>query len=174
MPKLKSLKAIPATVHVVEPPPMEFEPPHKLLARLTAEQERLVKEIREHKTAWARRNMVAQHKRQTVASAELTAFREHHADLSKALAEVNLRIGEVNREMRAVRAARMQPRVDEPDPPIRRNGFKQEGPMKRHKEFPVYFMLAAEQQLDAKLFDRIVSVAKSLLGNALAMGVEEE
>jgi hypothetical protein len=106
---LKSLKSIPkADVHLVDLPSLEFEPPHKVLARLISEQTRLVlvEEIRSHKTSWAERNFVAQNKRQKISSAELTAFREHHSALSTALAEVNLKIGEVNRELRANKAAR--------------------------------------------------------------------
>jgi hypothetical protein len=176
MGKLKSLKSLPkADVHLVDPPPLQFELPHKVLARLTADQERLTQEIREHKTAWAQRNFVAQNKRQTISSAELTAFRDHHTELSAAIATTNIKIGEINREPRANKAAR-QNRSCQAVTAERSNGAtpKKECPMKRHKEFPVYFLLAAEGELDKKMFDRIVSIAKSLLSDALKMGIETE
>jgi hypothetical protein len=180
--ELKNLKSLPRTrggVKTEEPmqstPPMQFEPPHKMLARLTSEQERLTQEIREHKTAWAQRNMVAQNKRQTISTAELTAFKQHHGELSKALAETSLKIGELNRELRANKVARQNGKHSQAEPEIeaRRVDVKVKAPMKRHKEFSVYFLLAAEQELDKRMFDKIVSVSKSMLANALEMGVEE-
>jgi hypothetical protein len=142
---------------------------------LTAEQERLVKEIQEHKKAWATRNMVAQNKRQTISTVELTAFKTHHAELAEALARVNLQIGELNREVRANNAVRQNGRRVDPEPaPNGRSTPKKEGPIKRHKAFPVYFLLAAEQELDKRMFDKIVSVSESLLANALQMGIETD
>ena len=113
---IKTLKAIPRAIAagIVEAPPLVNEPPHKRLARLTAEQERLTKEIQEQKAAWAQRNFQAQNKRQTISSAELTAFREHHGSLAAALADVNLQIGQVNKEIREHKAA-MQSRKAKPD-----------------------------------------------------------
>jgi hypothetical protein len=174
---IRTLKAIPNAVAngIVEAPPLENEPPHKRLARLTAGQERLVKEIQEHKLAWAQRNMAAQQKRQTIASNELTAFRDHHGSLASALAEVNLQIGQVNKEIRehkaAVQAGRTKP---EPVAPVvRTNGINQRAPLKHHVEFPSYFLLACEQELDKRMFDKVVGVAKSMLANAVEMGIEE-
>jgi chromosome segregation ATPase len=175
MPKLKSLRAIPkADIHVVEPPPLEAEPPHRKIARLTSEQERLVREIQEHKTAWAQRNFQAQNKRQTISSAELTAFQAHHSDLAKALAEVNLAIGETNRQVRQHKAE-LQAWKANPNPPepVRRNGIKQTAPIKRHVAFPSYFMLAAEVELPEGMFKKVVATAKSMLGDAITNGVEE-
>jgi hypothetical protein len=172
MPKLKSLKNLPkADIHVVEPPPLQFEPPHKVLARLTAEQARLVEEIRSHKTAWAQRNMVAQNKRQTIATSELAAFKEHHGDLSKALADTSLKIGEINRELRANKAARQNGR---PEPIVEtRTKSKKESPLKNHPEWLTYFHLAAREELAEGLYEQVERSAKALLQHSLDVGIEQ-
>jgi hypothetical protein len=85
------------------------EPIHKKLQRLNAEQVRLIAEIQSHKTAWAERNRVAQDTHQPPSTPEIQAFKQHHRDLSCALADVNLKIGEANRELRASKAAKQAP-----------------------------------------------------------------
>jgi hypothetical protein len=86
------------------PPQPEAEPPHQMLARLMGDKERLIREIRERRSAWGERNLVAQRKRQCVASVEMTAFREHHASLSEQLAAIDRQIGDLNRAVRQQRA----------------------------------------------------------------------
>jgi hypothetical protein len=75
--KLKTLKALPKNGAVTqEPPKLEAEPLHRKLARLTAEQERLTKEIQKHRSAWASRNQIASQTHQTPSTAEITAFKQ--------------------------------------------------------------------------------------------------
>jgi hypothetical protein len=87
--QLKTLKALSKNgVVTKEPPPLEAEPPHKRLARLTSEQERLTKEIQEHRSAWASRNQMAQDTHQTPATSETQAFKQYHRELAARLAAV--------------------------------------------------------------------------------------
>jgi hypothetical protein len=178
MPKRKSLKSLPkADIHLVEPPPLQFEPPHKVLARLTAEQERLVKEIQEHKKAWATRNMVAQNKRQTISTMELTAFKTHHSELAGALAKTNLKIGELNREMRERRAERQNgQRIDVEPPPAANSSRrmpKKECPDKKRDDWADWFLLAAREALTDPLYKDVERTAKSMIESAQMMGVSE-
>src|SRR5260370_25813851 len=93
----KTLKELPKIEpNGAAPPPPEAEPPHKILVRLTNEKDRLVRELREHRSAWGERNLIAQRKRQSVSSAEMAAFRDYHGELSEQLAGVDRRIGELN------------------------------------------------------------------------------
>lgn len=169
MTKLKTIKELPKVNGLSTPAPLEAESPHRKLARLTADQDRLTREIREHKEAWARRNLTAQYKRQAVSNAESTAFREHHADLAAALAKVQLEIGQVNRELRGHRAKRNSKGA-------LRNGVEKpekKCPLKQHDAYPCYFMLAAKDVIhDEEMYKKMESAAKSMLQHALQTGVE--
>ena len=101
---IKTLKQLKGTGLPDEPPKLETEPPHRRLQRLTAEQERLTREIQEHRLAWANRNQMAAQTRQPPSTAEITGFKEYHRDLSCRLAAVNLEIGTTNREIRQHKA----------------------------------------------------------------------
>jgi hypothetical protein len=150
-------------------PKLEFEPIHKRVARLAAEQERLTKEIQSHKLAWADRNRVAQDTHQPPSTPEIQAFKQHHRELSCALADVNLKIGEANRELRVSKAAGQgngskQPAVLAPEP--------KRTPFANDLEFDVYFRLAAHNELAPALYAQIERCAKSMIADARRMGVE--
>jgi hypothetical protein len=172
--KLKTLKALSKNgVVTQEPPKLEAEPPHRRLARLTEEQDKLVREIQSHKQAWADRNQIAQQTHQPPATPEITAFKQHHRDLSCRLAAVNLEIGATNREIRQHKAEVAVRKVKPADQPASRNGLKLKAPIKRHVEFPAYFLLAAEAEMDPRMFSKVESVAKSMLRDAMTNGLEE-
>jgi hypothetical protein len=117
------------------------------LQRLMKEQERLVAEIKSHKAAWADRNFLSQKTHETIPVEEIRAFKQHHRNLSTDLAAVNIRVGATNASIREERA----------------NGSRGRAPAAapRKDEFAAYFLMAAEQELDKKVFDHIVAVAKS-------------
>jgi hypothetical protein len=170
---LKQLKNPSGTVHVCVAPPLECERPHAKLARLGRELEETTTAIQALKSEFAKRNINAQRLRQAVSTAEITAHQAEHARLSAKLLSVQTELADVNRKLRATKAAKHgnpQPRIETP---VRRNGIKQVAPMKKHSSFPSYFMLAAEAELDAKMFQRIVAVGKAMLGDAITNGIEE-
>jgi hypothetical protein len=178
MPKLKTLKEVPKAVAVsTDVPPLKFELPHAKLSRLTSEQERLVEEIRSHKTTWANRNMVAQNKRQTISTAELTAFKQHHGELSKALSETSLKIGELNRELRANKAAKQNGNHRAPIPlvvdPVNRRTAKKGCALKDRSDWAEYFVLAARGELTDALYAQIERAAKGMIEQALMTGISE-
>jgi hypothetical protein len=168
MAPLKTLKALPKKGVVVaeDPPKLEAEQPHMRLSRLTSEQVRLVEELQSHKQEWASRNRVAQDTHQPPSTPEIQAFKQHHRDLSSRLAAVNLEIGQVNREIRQHKAE-VQARKANGAP----EAVKTE-PLKQSKDWLVYFKLAAENELDAKLIKQIERVAKSMAEHARINGVD--
>jgi hypothetical protein len=163
---LKTLKALSKNGAIQEPPPLEAEPPHKRLARLTAEQARLVEEIQSHKTAWASRNQIAQQTHQPPSTPEITAFKQHHRDLSSRLAAVNLEIGATGREIRQHTAEVQARKSNGSAAPVKTE------PLKQSKDWLVYFRLAAENELDTKLFKQIEREAKNMAENARINGVD--
>jgi hypothetical protein len=170
---IKHPKEIPATVHVAaEPPPLEFEPPHKKLARLTNEHTRVTEELQTLKRNFAAENIRAQQCRQAIPTTQITFIENKKRELAQKLMDLQSQIGETNRQVRAQKAQRQNgKRIPDPEP-ARRNGIKQVAPIKRHVEFPAYFLLAAEAELDARMFTKITGVAKSMLQNAVEMGIE--
>jgi hypothetical protein len=154
---------------------METETPGRKLARLNAEQERLTKEIQDHKTKWAERNFLAQRTREPVSTPEITAFKTHHRDLSCALADVSLQIGTINKEIRQHKAEVQTRKARSPEPEL--NGSskatpKKECPHRQHPAWPQYFLLAAENELTRELYVQIERSAKGMLQQSLDTGIE--
>jgi hypothetical protein len=173
---LKALKAIPKNVVAPEPPPLECERPHAKIARLTREMTETTEAIQTLKRTFAARNMKAQQLRQCVSSAEITAHQAEHSRLAARLAALQTELGDTNRELRANKAERQSARhvnggpVDTPEP--RSNGAKLTGPVKSRPDFCVYFRLAAENELEPRLFQHIERVAKTMIHAAIENGVE--
>jgi len=104
-------------------------------------------------------------------TAEIQAFKQHHRDLSCALADVNLKIGETNRELRAIKAEK-QAR------PTNNNGSRQPAPPKKmpfldDPEFPSYVMLACRDVLSDGLYADVIRTAKALMFDARKMGLPD-
>jgi hypothetical protein len=70
-----------------------------------------------------------------------------------------------------VAARKAKPADVQPAP--RSNDVKLKAPIKRHVEFPAYFLLAAEAEMDPHMFKKVESVAKSMLADAMTNGVED-
>jgi hypothetical protein len=170
---IKTLKQLKGTGLPDEPPKLETEPPHRRLQRLTAEQERLTREIQEHRLAWANRNQMAAQTRQPPSTAEITGFKEYHRDLSCRLAAVNLEIGTTNREIRQHKAEVAARKAKPADVQPARNGVKKTCPLRDHPSLPQYVMLAIDNELEPGLRDQIIRSAKGMLDQALKTGIEQ-
>jgi hypothetical protein len=179
---IKTLKEIPKKgVAVAETPPaLEAEPPHRRLAKLVSEQVRLIEELQSHKTAWAHHNFEAQRIHQPPSSAEQTAYKQHHRDLSCRLAEINLQIGQTNKVIRQhkaeVQLRKSKPRETNGDAErsaTPRHGLLKTCPLKSHPAWDQYFRLACENQLAPGLLASIEKEAKGLLSQSLQTGIEQ-
>jgi hypothetical protein len=161
-----------------EAPPLEAEPPHRALARCNARHAKLTEELRDLKARWAADNIRAQQCRQPIPTSQITFIenqrRKLHLELQKTQAEIG-RLNKLLREHRALRQGDGAREAERQAPPARGNGSKptKKCPLKEHREYPPYFLLAARDQLHADLFDQVERAAKKLLTQALTTGVEE-
>jgi hypothetical protein len=170
---VKVRDVLPATSALpVQPVPLENEPPHRKLARLTREHQSVTEQLQTLKKSWAERNIKAQACRQAVSTPEVTHFETTKRELALQLLDLQTQIGALNKELRANKAARQAGR----QPPARANGsaLKKTCPLKSHPQWDAYFRLAAENELEPRLLAQIERSAKSLLQHALETGVESE
>ena len=146
--KINNLLPIPDSLHPAMrvPPPLEAEPPHRRLARLTSEHAETTAKLQELKKAWAERNMKAQARRQAISTAEITAFEKAKRELALAIQNVQTAIGRTNKE---IRERRLNPPPAAAKPKIIRS---KDNPLKEHREYPIYFLLAARNELEPRLF----------------------
>jgi hypothetical protein len=150
-------------------PRLENEPPHRRLARLTREHAEITLNLQELKKEWAQRNIKAQAVRQPVSTPEITHFENQKRELALTLLNIQTQIGATNKELRQRKAVKQQS--------VSTNGSKavstKEAPLKEHREYPIYFLLAARNELDVRLFASVERAAKSMLQHALETGVQE-
>jgi hypothetical protein len=170
--KLNTLKSLSFDTGSTESPPLESEPLHQRLARLTREQERVTEALRELKRAWAERNIKAQATRTPIPTAEMTHVENRRREFAGELLQIQTQIGAVNREIRERKAEHSE--GNSRGTPLVKNGTKRKAcPLKEHPSYDQYFRLAAENELEAGLYRRIEAAAKSMLSHALKTGVEE-
>ena len=107
----------------------------------------------------------------SASSAEMTAYREHHASLSEQLAGVDRQIGELNRVVRQHRAD-VQARSANGAGDRQKAATPKKEELLNHPEWLVYFQLSARNELSEALYQQVERGAKALLQDALDMGVE--
>jgi hypothetical protein len=154
-------------------PPLEAEPPHRRLARLTREQGEITLKLQELKKEWAARNIKAQACRQPVTTPEITHFENEKRALALALLNIQTEIGATNKALRQRKVEhRNNSRLNSNERITKAPAAPKQAPLKEHREYPVYFLLAAKNELDARLFASVERAAKSMLQHALETGVE--
>lgn len=178
--ELKTLKALPpngkdpSTAH---PPLLEAEPLHRRIARLTRELQSAIEALQTFNRAWAQKNIEAQAVRLAISTPELTFAANKRRELAARIEEVQRELGVANKERRALsaKASQKAPGADPdstlviPSKKIRAKNC----PLKQHRQWPVYFELAAREELTPSLCEQIERTAKTLLQHALSTGVEE-
>jgi hypothetical protein len=155
------------------PPPLESEAPHRRLARLNKELVKATEAIQSLKKQWVQRNLKAQSCRQAVSTAELTHFENQKRDLAASILRLQTEIASTNKEIRERKQSRGSAGSFAEAAPVKTGTKSKKCPLKEHAAFDQYFRLAAENELEPSLYDRIEAVAKSLLGDALRNGVEQ-
>jgi hypothetical protein len=168
--KLKTLKNLPAETGSTESPPLESELPHKRLARLNREAARVTEALRELKRDWAEKNIRAQVTRTPIATTEITFVENKRRELAGELLRIQTEIGATNKEIRERKAGGSAGSSAEPP---RERVKSKKFPLKEHAAFDEYFRLAAQNELEASLYDRLEAAAKSMLSHALKTGVEQ-
>jgi ribosomal protein L29 len=153
-------------------PPLEAEPPHQRLARLNRELVKATETIQWLKKQWAQRNLKAQGCRQAVSTAEVTHFENEKRDLAAKILGLQTEIAQVNRELRALKVAAASNGAKD-TALVRKIRKSKACPLREHAAFDQYFRLAAENELEAGLYNRIEAAAKSRLSQALKTGIEE-
>src|SRR6516162_1944493 len=78
-------------------PPLESEPPHKRLARLTREHERVTEALQQLKKDWATQNIRAQQCRQPIPTATITHIENRRRELAGELLRIQTEIGATNK-----------------------------------------------------------------------------
>jgi len=169
--KTKSLKdlEVPGPLATAAPP-LENEPPHRRLSRLSREHADITLKLQELKREWAARNIKAQACRQPVSTPEITHFENQKRELALRLLNIQTEIGATNKALRQRKvgnSSRLNSHETNSAKPLK------EAPLKEHREYPVYFLLAARNELDARLFASVERAAKSMLQHALETGVQE-
>ncbi len=79
---VKRLAELPEASGEPAAPPLEAEPPHRRLARLSKELVDVTREIRELKKAWATKNIKAQSIRQAISTPEITHYENKKRELA--------------------------------------------------------------------------------------------
>lgn len=153
-----------------QPVPLQNEPTHRKLARLTREHAETTSALQELKRAWAERNIKAQACRQAVSTPEVTHFETQKRELALKIQAIQTEIGATNRELREHKASRQGNGSKQPSQPARPI---KTCPLKSHSQWDAYFRLAAENELEPRLLAQIERSAKSLLQHALETGIEE-
>jgi hypothetical protein len=108
--------------------------------------------------------------------AENTFVENSRRELNSQLQAIQAQIGATNKEVRARKAARKNGSSTASPVVVseERQGTKSKKcPLRSHAEYPAYFLIAAQNELDPRLFERIERAAKSLLAHALRVGIEK-
>jgi hypothetical protein len=151
----------------VEPVPLENEPPHRKIARLTWEHSETTTALQELKRSWAERNIKAQACRQAVSTPEVTHFENEKRELAHKIQALQTEIGATNKEIRERKAERQTNSNGSKHPPQQKTR-----PFAADLEFETYFRLAAHSELAPALYAQIERCAKSMIADARRMGVE--
>jgi hypothetical protein len=169
----KALKQLPAVIDgnqlPAEPPPLENEPPHRRLARATAEQSRCTEALRELKRSFAAKNLQAQLTRTPISTAEQTHVARQRHELHLQLESAQAQIAAANKEIREKKAT-AQTGAKPKEPKLR---DVKKAPFRQDREFVEFFYLAAEATLTEPLFATIIRTAKSMMFDAAKMGLRQ-
>lgn len=136
------------------PPPLEGEPLHKRLARLNRELPEAVEALQAFNKEWAERNLKAQQIRVPISTPELTFAANKRRELAAEIQRLQNELGIANRERRALSAqASQKTSAGDKSAPLvvspkgKKLTRSKECPLKDHREWPVYFKLAAREEL---------------------------
>jgi hypothetical protein len=144
-------------------PPLEAEPPHRRLARLNKDQERVIEGLRKLKRSWAEKNIKAQACRTPISTAEITFVDNRRRALASQLLSIRTQIGATNKELREREAAGNGARIVRESAPVSTGTKPKKAPVREHPAFDQYFRRAAKNELEAGLYDSIEAAAKSML-----------
>ncbi len=154
------------------PPPLEAVPLHTQLARANSQHAKLTEQLRQLKADWASRNIRAQELRTPISTPEVTFVETRRRNLHLALEATQAEIGRVNREIKEKKAP--------PKASHRGSSHDVQAATRKPKRmpyaddpaFPVYFILAAKEELEPKLYAQVECLALSLIHHARCNGVE--
>jgi hypothetical protein len=153
-----------------QPPPLEREQPHRLLARANTRHLELTTELRELRASWAKRNIQAQQTRIAISTPEITHVENKRRELHLALEATQDEIGRLNRLVQEGKAARQARQAGKP-----RNGDTVEPkrmPLGSDPEFPTYFVLTAKNELAPALYRQVERTALAMIADARKMGLD--
>jgi hypothetical protein len=172
---LKSFKSLPSPTGRLSTstPPLEAEPAHRKLARLNREAADTVTLLQQLKKEWATKNIRAQATHTSIPTSEVSHVESQRRELTSQLQNIQSQIGILNRELRAKKAAGNGAKDVAKAAPARVGSKSKRCRLREHVEFPVYFALAARNELSEELFAQIERSAKSMLSQALKTGIEE-
>jgi len=144
------------------PPPLESEPRHQRLARLTREHERVTEALRDLKRDWATKNVRAQATRTPIATSEVTHVENRRRELAGELLRIQTAIGATNKEIRSQKPSRLANSRERA-----RRELEQ-----RHFDFLTMFHMVVRDSVDPRQFRAFEDGAKALLEEAREMGIE--
>jgi hypothetical protein len=153
-----------------EPPPLERESPHRALSKANKRHAQLTEALRQLRSDWAAKNIRAQQLKIAIATSEITHVEKRRRELHLALESTQAEIGRLNKEIKEKKAASKQsPRqLHEQTPAVR----KKKMPFADDPVFPSYFILAAKEELDSKLYAQVERLALSLMHDAYKNGID--
>jgi len=159
------------------PPALVAEPLHRRLARLNRELTKATEELQSFNREWAKKNIEAQTCRLPISTPELTHAANKRRELALEIQRLQTELGSANKERRQLNAKASQEALPAEQtplaiPPKRITNLKR-CPLKEHREWTVYFELAARDELTPELYTQVERSAKSLLQHALETGIEE-
>jgi hypothetical protein len=167
---LKNLSDLtPSGKEPVASPALESEPLHRRLARLARELGRATEELQSFNVEWTKRNLRAQSCRQAIPTPEITFTAYKRRELAARIQEIQSQIGIANRERRQLDAGKTSQKKAAADTserlaiPVKRITSSKACPLRSHRDWPAYFLLAAREELAPGLFEQIERSAKSLL-----------
>jgi hypothetical protein len=153
------------------PPLLETEPAHRRLARLNRDAARVTEALQQLRQEWANKNIRAQATRTPISTPEITHVEKRRRELAGELLRIQTEIGATNKAIRE-RKSEGAARNSERAAPLKAGTKTKKCPLKEHPAFDQYFRLAAENELEASLYDQIEAVAKAMLSDALRNGLE--
>lgn len=158
------------------PPPLQGEPLHQQIARLNRELTKATEDLQAFNHEWAQKNIQAQSVRLPIPTPELTFAANKRRELAAEIQRLQSELGMANRKRRPLSAASQKSSQADHNAQVvvspKRTRSKS-CPLKEHREWLVYFELAAREELTPQLYGLVERTAKSLLSHALQTGVEE-
>jgi hypothetical protein len=176
--ELKSLKALQpdGCESTTSQPRLESEPLHRRIHRLNEELRKAIEKLQTFNREWASKNVKAQACRLAIPTAEQTHAANRRRELASQIQRIQTELGDANMESRQLNAkSTHKAATDTPTLAVtpKKAVRSKRCPLKQHREWTVYFELAARDELVPDLYAQVERTAKSLLEHAIATGIEE-